>query len=90
MEEQISNLPGMGSLEGLGFNFSPLALLGGFIFSVVGLYYFREGRKRSYAKTKWVGVALMAYPLVVSATFLIWCVGVFLWALAFYFKSEGQ
>ena len=81
---------GLTTLQGMGINFSPLALLGGFVFSVVGLYYFREGKKRHYPKTKWVGIVLMIYPLGVSATVLIWCVGVFLWALAYYFKTEGQ
>lgn len=78
------------TIKGMGVNLSPWALLGGFIFGVIGLYYFRQGRQRHYKKTWWTGVVMMAYPLFVSNTFLIWCVGIFLWAGAYFFKAEGQ
>ena len=71
-------------------NFTPWYLLGGFVFSVIGIYYYRQGRQRHYRKTLWAGVALLAYPLFVSNTILVWCVGFFLWSVAYYFKADGQ
>jgi hypothetical protein len=76
--------------SGMGLNLSPMYLLGGFIMGVVGLYYWRQGRKRQYPRTMWTGVVLMAYPLFVNNTILMWCLGIFLWAVAYYFKTEGQ
>jgi hypothetical protein len=74
----------------MGFNLSPMYLLAGLVFSVVGFYYWRVGKTRQYRKTYWTGIVLMAYPIFVSNTFLVWCIGVFLWAVAYYFCVEGQ
>lgn len=80
----------MALVKDMGFNLSPLYLFGGLVFTAVGLYYWREGRRRHYSRTKWLGVVIMSFPIFISNTFLMWCVGIFLWALAYHLKAEGQ
>ena len=53
---------------GAFFGFSPWGILAGVIFSVIGLVYFKRGRKEIDVATISAGVALMLFPYFVSDT----------------------
>lgn len=57
----------------LGFSWA--GLIGGFIFSAVGLVAFSYGKKQANMQASIVGIALMAYPYFVRSTFWMFVVG---------------
>jgi len=64
------------ALEALGFTLPSTAyLIGVVIFGIGGFIAYRYGKKRSRPATKWIGIALMLYPYVISATWLLYVVG---------------
>ena len=64
------------TLQSLGFTMpSPAYLAGVILFSIVGFVAYRYGKKAAIGPTKWLGVALMLYPYVVSETWLLYLVG---------------
>ncbi|MDO8934063.1 MAG: hypothetical protein Q7U97_16850 [Rhodocyclaceae bacterium] len=67
----------LNSLQSLGFALpSPAYLLGAILFGIIGYGAYRYGKKASNQTTKWLGVALMLYPYVVSLAWLLYVVGV--------------
>jgi len=46
-----------------------------FIFGVIGLWLFREGRRRENNYTKYIGIAMMIYPYFVEGRFWNWGLG---------------
>lgn len=54
--------------------------LGVCLFSLLGWLAYRRGQTTGMPLTKWAGVALMFYPYAVSATWLLYLVGVALCA----------
>lgn len=77
----------MGSL---GIDMSPWALAAGFVFSVVGFYFWREGKRRVNYGVLWTGVVLMIYPLFLSGALRIWLAGFALSAVGYYFWNRGE
>jgi len=75
-------------LESLGLAMpSPAYLFGLFLFGIIGFAAYRYGKKMSLQSFKWIGVALMLYPYVVSATWLLYGVGVVL-CVGLYFNRK--
>jgi uncharacterized membrane protein len=75
----------LSALQSLGLELpSPAYLIGAVVFGLIGLAAFRHGRKSGRRTTLWLGVALMLYPYAVSATWMLYgiglalCVGVYL------------
>jgi len=67
----------LAALEALGIALpTPAYLIGAVIFGIVGYVAYRYGKKMSLQVTKWIGIALMLYPYAVSATWLLYVVGV--------------
>jgi hypothetical protein len=66
-------------------DFSVSSLLAGFIFSVIGFWMFKEGKRRLNYPILFVGVALMIYPYFVSGHWLPWIVGIALCGVAKYY-----
>ncbi len=65
------------ALEALGITLPSTAyLIGVVVFGIIGFVAYRYGKKMSLPATKWIGIALMLYPYVVSATWLMYVVGV--------------
>jgi MFS family permease len=78
------------SLQALGFTLpTPAYLFGMILFSIFGYVAWRYGRKNSRKYVKWLGVALMLYPYVVSSTWLMYAVGVGLCAACYYFRDRS-
>ena len=66
----------LSALRSLGLELpSPAYLIGMLVFGLVGLVAFRRGRVGKRPVTLWLGVALMLYPYLVSATWALYAVG---------------
>jgi hypothetical protein len=64
------------ALQSLGLTLpSPAYIFGVVVFGLVGIGAYRHGRRVGRPRTKWVGVALMLYPYVTPATWLLYLVG---------------
>jgi hypothetical protein len=72
------------TLDALGITLPSTAyIVGVLIFGIVGFVAYRYGKSMSLQATKWIGVALMLYPYVISTTWLLYAVGVALSVGAF-------
>ena len=73
------------TLESMGFTLaSPAYLIGAILFSIIGYAAYRYGKKAFLQTTKWIGIALMLYPYVISETWLLYalrarlCIGLYI------------
>ena len=65
------------TLEAMGLVLpTPAYIVGAIVFGIVGMIAFYRGRKATLPVSKWIGVALMFYPYAVSATWMLYVVGV--------------
>jgi chromate transport protein ChrA len=65
------------ALELIGFTLpSPIYLLGAIVFGLIGYAGYRYGKKADVPTAKWIGIALMLYPYVISETWLLYFLGV--------------
>lgn len=63
-------------LESMAFTLpSPAYLIGAILFGIIGYAAYRYGKKNDLDASKWVGVALMLYPVFISQTWLLYAVG---------------
>ena len=68
-------------LQSLGFTLpSPAYIFGAVVFGIIGFAAYRYGKKTQRNTTKWLGVALMLYPYVISQTWLLYVAGAVLCA----------
>jgi hypothetical protein len=66
----------LNALASLGITLpSPAYIVGAILFSIFGIAAYRYGKKAGLAIPKWIGIALMLYPYVVSDTWLLYLVG---------------
>jgi hypothetical protein len=71
----------LSSLQALGITLpSPAYIFGAIVFGLIGFAAYRYGKKAERPRTKWLGVALMLYPYVVTQTVWMFVVGVALCA----------
>lgn len=74
-------------LETLGFSLpSPAYVFGLILFGVFGYAAYRYGKRTSHKVCKWLGIALILYPYVVSETWQLYAVGATLTAGIFVFR----
>jgi len=65
------------ALDTLGFTLpSTSYIVGAVLFGIIGWIAWRYGKRMSLPATKWIGIALMLYPYAISATWLLYVVGV--------------
>ena len=67
---------------------SPGYLVGALVFSFMGIAAYRYGKKVSNPIVRWLGVALMFYPYLISQTWLLYAVGAGL-CFAMYWYRRG-
>lgn len=61
----------------LGFSMpSPAYVFAAVVFGLAGIAAYRYGKRAERPVTRWLGVALMLYPYVVSETWMVYAVGV--------------
>jgi hypothetical protein len=64
------------ALDALGIALpSPAYIVGAILFGIIGYAAWRYGRKTELPAAKWIGVALMLYPYLISPTWLLYAVG---------------
>jgi len=64
------------NLGSVGFTLpDPAYLIGAILFSIIGYAAYRYGKKGSIETPKWIGIALMLYPYVISDTWLLYALG---------------
>ncbi|MET3133095.1 hypothetical protein AAKU55_003377 [Oxalobacteraceae bacterium GrIS 1.11] len=74
--------------ESLGFTMpTPAYLAGALLFGMIGFAAYRYGAKTGRPHAKWLGLALMLYPYVISATWLMYLVGAALCAGLYWFRE---
>jgi hypothetical protein len=74
--------------QSLGFSLpSPAYIAGVILFSLVGIAAFGYGRKTQRPRAKWIGLALMLYPYVVSSTLWMYLVGAALCAGLYFYRD---
>ena len=74
----------------LEIDLSPGALIAGFVFSVIGFYLYREGKKRLNQGVLWTGVVMMIYPVFISGALRLWIAGGGLCAVAYFFWTRDE
>lgn len=64
------------NLETLGLTLpSPAYIFAAILFGIIGIAAYRYGKKSSLAIPRWLGIALMLYPYVVSETWQLYVIG---------------
>jgi hypothetical protein len=71
-------------------NFDPWYLFLSLVFSLIGLAYFRYGRRQGDTPVVIIGVGLMIYPYFITNTLALIGVGALLMAGPFVYKRLGQ
>lgn len=66
---------------------TPMYVLGIILFSIVGFWAWRRGKKKDDVATRWLGFTLMVYPYAVSSTWLLWIAGIILCAAVWWFME---
>ena len=76
----------LNAMESLGFTLpTPAYLFGAILFGIIGFAAYRYGKNASLEIIKWLGVALMLYPYLISETWALYavggalCVGLYVW-----------
>jgi hypothetical protein len=74
-------------LQSLGITLpTPAYIAGVILFSVLGFAAWRWGGRRERPPVRWLGLALMLYPYVVSDTLGLYVVGATLCAAIYYYR----
>lgn len=64
------------SLQSLGFEWpTPSYLFGSLVFGILGYAAWRAGKRQGRPRTRWLGLALMLYPYLVSSTWVLYATG---------------
>jgi hypothetical protein len=64
-------------------NFSVPALVAGFVFGVIGFYYFKAGKKDGELPVVLIGLTLMVYPYFIENIYLMCLTGFALTGVAY-------
>lgn len=76
------------AIESMGFTMpTPAYLLGALLFGIIGFAAYRYGKTSSRPAVRWIGLALMVYPYAISATWLLYGVGVALCAGLYWYRD---
>ena len=62
-------------------------LFGSFLFSLIGFAAFRYGKRMENMSTMLIGVVLMVYPYLISATWLLYVAGAALCGALYWFRD---
>lgn len=74
--------------QSLGFALpTPAYLVGALLFGLIGFAAYRYGGKVGQSQTRWIGLALMLYPYAISATWLMYVIGLALCGALYWFRD---
>jgi len=85
-DKMIASLTAMN--DSLLTMFTPAYMICATLFSLIGIAAYFYGRRTSRRHTKWVGIALMLYPLVVWQTWMMYAVGIGLCASLYFVREK--
>jgi hypothetical protein len=68
---------------------SPGYLFGAFFFSLAGFAAWRYGKVVERPRTRWLGAVMMFYPYLVGRTWLLYLVGIALFAAMWWDGRQG-
>ena len=71
-------------------NFSLNGVLASLIFSVLGIYFLKRGRKDLNNPLIVIGILLFGYTYFIESDFWIWAAGIGLSGLGFYLKERSN
>jgi hypothetical protein len=54
---------------------SPAYIAGAIVFGLAGLFAYYDGKRQGRPRERWLGLALMLYPYLIQATWLLYLVG---------------
>jgi len=75
------------TLEAMGLTLpSPAYIIGAILFGIIGLAAYIYGKRAGLSVPKWIGVALMLYPYVISETWMMYAVGTGLCAALYVYR----
>ena len=60
------------------------AMLASLVFLIPGIWLYRHGKKNGNKRNKWIGIALLVYPMFVGGPIMSWGVGCGLCLYAYY------
>lgn len=86
MDELQQNLQTNLQLLGIAMP-TPAYIFGATLFGFVGLWAYVRGRKDKQQVFKWLGLALMVYPLFVADTLMMYAVGIALCVGLFLYRN---
>jgi multisubunit Na+/H+ antiporter MnhE subunit len=66
--------------------FTASSLIAGFIFGVIGIYLFREGKRQVNYTWVFTGMGMMVYTMFTQAAWQDWGIGLALCAAAYYYR----
>jgi uncharacterized membrane protein len=73
------------ALQALGLTLpTPAYIIGAVAFGIIGIIAYRRGKRQQQPRVRWIGVALMLYPYVVTQTWLLYVLGVALTVAAWW------
>lgn len=75
---------------GLDFHFTTSQVIASLLFSVIGIYLFRLGKKTASYSLAFTSIALMVYPMFTTGWLQDWGVGLLLCGLAYYFHNYAN
>ena len=77
-------------LQSMGFTLpSPAYIIGAIFFSFAGMAAWYYGKRAGNSTVKWLGVALMFYPYVVTDTVMMFIVGAALCGAVIWYGKHG-
>lgn len=69
-------------------DFSASNLMAGFIFSIIGWWVFREGKRNTNINSVIIGLLLMLYSIFTPSVFWTWVTGIALCGMAYRFRND--
>lgn len=74
--DSLGEILGNGAEAAAGFQLpEPLAVVGMVIFSLLGIWAIKEGRREANIKQLLLGIALVGYSYVTPETWQVWLIG---------------
>ncbi|MDH4468720.1 MAG: hypothetical protein QE271_11740 [Bacteriovoracaceae bacterium] len=71
-------------------NFSLSGILASLIFSTLGIYFFKRGRKDLNNGLVVIGILLFGYSYFIESDFWMWTTGALLTGLGFFLKERNS
>lgn len=86
----MNSLDPLAQVIPLDFTFDIPSMIAGILFGFVGIWLYREGKKKTNNHIKFSGVALMIYPYFIEGALWNWMIGLLICGWAYYFWETEE